>query len=122
MPDKIGADFNDVLREEGAQSVAKKLANPVDAKALLKSEIQAIKSKDNEHLAIDNTKKLHRINQDTIIGVDVNAKQTAQLKALDTNVRKQLNRIAESYKNDVITHNQTLNKTTAAYVQKELER
>ena len=122
VPDKIGADFNDVLREEGAQSVAKQLANPVDAKTLLKSEIQAIKAKDNSVSTLENMNKLRKLNQDTSLGVEVNAKQIAQLKVLDANARKQINRISEAYKHDILTQNQTLAKPPVTRAQKEIER
>ena len=122
MPDKIGADFNDVLREEGAQSVAKQLDNPVDAKVLLKSEIQAIKAKENNAINSGSITKLHEANRDATLGAEVNVKQLAQLQALDANARKQINRISEAYKHNVLIQDQTLTTPTVTRVQKELER
>ena len=122
MPDKTSADFNDALREEGAQSVAKQLANPVDAKTLLKSEIQAVKAKDKNFSTLEGAKQLRKLNQDTSLGAEVNEKQIAQLKALDASAKKQMNRISENYKHDILVHNQTLVRSTITRAQKELER
>ena len=122
MPDKIGNDLNDVLIQEGAKSVAKQLANSVDAKILLKSEIQAIKAKDSNVLNTTHAKQLHKINQDVTLGTEAYAKQMAQLQALDANTRRQINRISEAYKHDVLIHDQTLTKSYNTHNQKELER
>ena len=122
MPDKIGDDFNDVLRQKGAQSVAKQLANPVDAELLLKSEIQAIKAKENNLITSENIAKLRKGNQDATLGAAINAQQIAQLQALDAKARKQINQISEAYKHDVLIQNQTLAAPKITRVQKELER
>ena len=89
---------------------------------MLKSEIQAIKAKDNSVSTLENMNKLRKLNQDTSLGVEVNAKQIAQLKVLDANARKQINRISEAYKHDILTQNQTLAKPPVTRAQKEIER
>ena len=89
---------------------------------MLKSETQAVKTKDKNAFSAEGIKQMRKLNQETNLGVEVNAKQIAQLKALDANARKQMNRISENYKHDELTHNQTLNKPTMPRIQKELER
>lgn len=119
IPDKIGYDFNDVLIEEGTFGISKQIANIIDAKMILNSEIKAINN-DQKHgiySHLNELEKLKSLNNQLEKGVMIQARQINQLKNFTFNEMHHL------HKNE----NQSLSHLKATYshnkiqIQKEME-